>query len=651
MLNLIVTDDVITFTKKYNKITKSYLNPPKHMGYSKDGLRLYKKYCVISDGNPLADFMLAGLCSLSLENTAEIFALTIGSSEFKKLPDVNYESVTFKTLAELSNFSDCAFILCVDCEKIDAKTDVLDFIAKIAAIAKSGKNNKLLVSALLPAYPAISGGIESLAEREFSYYIETLDKKTAGIEYYIELEKCCRRTAGEIFPNIIVSRIDNLYGPGSNMLRFFDVEAYVVEAFEKGKVTIKTSDYKNVFTVAYVLDAALFNIKLLYTGKVGNIYNFASSRATIAEIKNNIRENFSGELALNVNSAGYEPEYACLNTLKFYQCQWKRGSNTSLANGMYKTVCYERDVLPRNKSVEVYSGKLGRIQSLEVMILRDIDKICREHDIKYFICGGSMLGAKRYGHSIPWDDDLDIGMLREDFDKFRKVCETELPDRYTYSCHYNESGSHYIVDKIRLNGTYFSTRYSSIHEYNDGIFVDILVYDASANDYKIADLHGKALSLMSRAIISRWYGHPIKGKGLRRQQLLLPVMNKIPMELYNKAYEKGLTLFKNNKNPVWFIDGVGKKQADGPCLIEGLDDLEYVQFDEGFMAPIPKDCTNYLTYAYGPDYINEPRLSSRSAPHNFARIDLGEYLFESKPKEEFRKVDVRGELYEKENED
>ena len=110
-------------------------------------------------------------------------------------------------------------------------------------------------------------------------------------------------------------------------------------------------------------------------------------------------------------------------------------------------------------NVAFYDGKISQIQALELQILKEIDKICRENDIRYFLAGGTLLGAVRAGGFIPWDDDLDIGMLREDFEKFRKVCKGKLKGEFSYSC--GDTGAHYTIDKIRLDDTYFSTNFSS----------------------------------------------------------------------------------------------------------------------------------------------------------------------------------------------
>ena len=73
-------------------------------------------------------------------------------------------------------------------------------------------------------------------------------------------------------------------------------------------------------------------------------------------------------------------------------------------------------------------ASLKEAQELMTTILKDIDSICRKNNINYWIESGTLLGAVRHKGFIPWDDDIDIGMLREDYNKFLEIANKDLKD-------------------------------------------------------------------------------------------------------------------------------------------------------------------------------------------------------------------------------
>ena len=82
------------------------------------------------------------------------------------------------------------------------------------------------------------------------------------------------------------------------------------------------------------------------------------------------------------------------------------------------------------------SGLMKRLWAADLEVLSDIAKVCEKHNIRWFADYGTLLGAVRHGGCIPWDDDFDICMLRDDYMRFLEVAETELPDNYSVlNCH------------------------------------------------------------------------------------------------------------------------------------------------------------------------------------------------------------------------
>ena len=70
--------------------------------------------------------------------------------------------------------------------------------------------------------------------------------------------------------------------------------------------------------------------------------------------------------------------------------------------------------------------ELKKIQMTQIELICEVDRICKKCGIRYNMVGGTMLGAIRHKGYIPWDDDADIGFLREEYEKFRQACKREL---------------------------------------------------------------------------------------------------------------------------------------------------------------------------------------------------------------------------------
>lgn len=79
------------------------------------------------------------------------------------------------------------------------------------------------------------------------------------------------------------------------------------------------------------------------------------------------------------------------------------------------------------------SEELLQLQSIQKEMIAEVDRICRKCGIHYNMVGGTMLGAIRHQGYIPWDDDADIGFLRNEYEKFREACKTEL-NQEKYTC-------------------------------------------------------------------------------------------------------------------------------------------------------------------------------------------------------------------------
>ena len=541
------------------------------------------------------------------------------------------------------------FYFFIDCNSLTEKDETITELKKILDLLKEKAKNKLVLSVVLPGIPFFCNGPTSLAERELSFYLEKHCKKTVELDYYFEIEKLLRDNLRENDSDVTLLRFDNVFSPDFYSTPCVDFKAIIEECVKNKRVVITDDDYKRKFTISYVRDACENIFLSSAKAKGGHIYNVASKEVTVADIKEILFEIYPNEFSLEKNlSASLEREYACMNCLKFNFLGLETAFNltTAVKHAISFLSDLEYDI---SDNTEFYAGRIKTIQALEIEILKEIDRICVENDIKYFLAGGTLLGAVREGEPISWDDDLDIGMLREDYEKFRKICEENLSDKFEFSSPFNNSGSHYAIEKIRLKSTYFSTTYSAKNVFPDGIFVDVLVYDKTSNFRPLRVFQSLVLVALYYCIILRWYNEARRKHMYYQTKIILPFLRLFPIGFYHWWFEFFIKLFKNKKDATLLIDGVGKKLKDGPLPKAGLEDTVYVDFGTT-KAPIPVDSTGYLTFDYGSDYMKKPNYGKRKCPHDFARIDLGKYIFDVNGATPFREVDLRGELFESEKE-
>lgn len=128
------------------------------------------------------------------------------------------------------------------------------------------------------------------------------------------------------------------------------------------------------------------------------------------------------------------------------------------------------------------SAEMKRVWEAELDILARIKEICARHDLKWYAGGGTLLGAVRHGGFIPWDDDIDIDMPREDYEKFLKCAAVELEPPYFLQSHQTERSFPFDMAKVRNSNTTGFIENEKLNGWNLGIFVDIFPVDKEPDD-------------------------------------------------------------------------------------------------------------------------------------------------------------------------
>ena len=266
---------------------------------------------------------------------------------------------------------------------------------------------------------------------------------------------------------------------------------------------------------------------------------------------------------------------------------------------------------------------IKHLQEVELMILKDVVKILNEHDLKYYMYGGSLLGTIRHGGFIPWDDDIDIILFREDFDKALEILNKELPSKYEIiQMDYIDDCFGYFA-KVSLKNTTFSRWYTPYVNYNLGINIDLFSLDNIPKSDFLAKLHHHGYTFCYQFVINSCIKMDMYTKFRTKiHHMVYDILNFIPISrsFWKKLLTKEITFFNNNET-----ERVTDCFNLGGYMPYQRDDFEpsiKAQFED-FEVSIPKNYDKLLTQIYG-DYMKIPPKEERynAAPDI---LDFGEY--------------------------
>ena len=229
-----------------------------------------------------------------------------------------------------------------------------------------------------------------------------------------------------------------------------------------------------------------------------------------------------------------------------------------------------------------------------------IDKLCRENDINYCLMGGSALGAKRHGGFIPWDDDLDVFMTPDNYEKFRKVFNENGDKEKYYLQDWGLTDGMVTISKIRLNNTSYIEESLKKWDIHHGIYVDIFILH-TCPDNKLQQIHQ---CLWAKYVIMK--GLAVRGYNRRGGFLgfALKVMSRMPDRLWVKHGLKQVYKYRNKKTN-YFCNFMGKAVFKNAIYKrEYFENPEYAPFEK-VKLKVPLKLHEFLSERFG-DYMKPP---------------------------------------------
>ncbi len=274
------------------------------------------------------------------------------------------------------------------------------------------------------------------------------------------------------------------------------------------------------------------------------------------------------------------------------------------------------------ETVEVSGENLRRLQKCLLGILHDIDSVCREHNIPYYLGGGTALGAVRHQGFIPWDDDVDINMTRKDFLSFAGFFKEKFKEKYTVQIPGETEGYTLLSGRIRLNGTVYRTRDDYPTDQNLGIFVDIFLIENTFDNALLRDIHGFfclsfgfatscRLFFKNRSVYKKLLSDSQESKRIYLIKSSIGLLfSFLPVSVWLKITDKVNGLSENTTSR-WVSIPVGRKHYFGEMYERvGFLTPKQIKFED-LECSIPIGIDTYLTMLYGSEYMTPPPSETR----------------------------------------
>lgn len=264
------------------------------------------------------------------------------------------------------------------------------------------------------------------------------------------------------------------------------------------------------------------------------------------------------------------------------------------------------------------------LHQVDMEIAKEVLRICEKYNLTYYMLGGTMLGAIRHKGFIPWDDDIDLGMPRDDYEKFLEIAPAELAEHLkVVNYRTNPEYMYYITRILDTQTKVVEERIGNDNKYTNAS-IDIFPIDGTPNNGFLRKIYYFRV-MYHRALMSLCYKDSIDRKRSRgkAEKLLLWVMEHIPVEKMTTPYKQKCKIDKLlRKQKVAGSKYIGNIM--GAYRTREIVPAEY--YGEGAFYPFEdmqmrgfSMYDEYLTYTYG-DYMQLPPEESRKTHFKILEI-------------------------------
>ena len=258
------------------------------------------------------------------------------------------------------------------------------------------------------------------------------------------------------------------------------------------------------------------------------------------------------------------------------------------------------------------------LQTCELNILREVIAICDRLQIPYYMVCGSALGAVKYQGFIPWDDDVDIGMFREDYERFLREAPALLPDCLFLQNFRTDKGFPQIYSKIRDGRTTYMEKSVAHIDMHHGVYIDVFPldgYPVDASEAKTLETKKTIYKLISespfefpRSSKVALFTKLIRALGIHRR--LYPWLEKYDRLISSYSTDKS-DVICNHGNWQGRLEYAPKEQYGSGTMM----------LFEGMRVRVPEHYDDYLTQKYG-DWRADLPTDQQKGHHDYTVMDL-----------------------------
>ena len=275
----------------------------------------------------------------------------------------------------------------------------------------------------------------------------------------------------------------------------------------------------------------------------------------------------------------------------------------------------------RKMGFEYTQEIIRKMQMVELDMLKELDRICRENNITYVLDAGTLLGAYRHKGFIPWDDDVDVRMLRSEYERFCEVCKTQLnTKKYFLQNHKTDAGYRWGYARMLRNGTNFQRAGQDMLTMRRGIFIDIFPVDDLPEKKISKDIYNAKCWIARKMLYSEVALGNYK-PGMNKFGFW--ILNLFPKEKAFKIFEKLSKKYNDKGFSKVRIQGWGDPVDTAGFKKEWFIDTDKIWFEDAWFT-CPKDTEGFLEHSFGKDYMTLPPEESRKPRHTVTNISFPE---------------------------